>query len=319
MKFRILITGAGTTTAITTLKGLRAADDPGIHIVMGDMKADCAGAHLGDEFVLMPPATAPDFVERVIDLSRDRRIDLVIPIIDYEFMGWAQAAGRLAEAGTQVAISPAPVLRTCEEKDETFWYFRSLGIPTITTWRAEEIVDASSLPFPVHLKPRCGRASLDNYKAQSLEEYEFYIKKVPDAIVQPFVRGTEVTIDTMSDLRGRFLAASPRIRVEVKSGQAYRSRTIEDPRLAEMARRIVEGLPIHGPSNIQCFMTDSGPLFFEINARFGAGSILSIRAGLNGPLALVAMVQGHALPDLTPRPGLMMLRYWQEVFTPLAH
>ena len=47
MKFRVLITGAGTTTAITTLKGLRAADDPTIQIVMGDMKVNCAGAHPG--------------------------------------------------------------------------------------------------------------------------------------------------------------------------------------------------------------------------------------------------------------------------------
>lgn len=151
MKSRVLITGAGTTTAITALKGLRAADDAGIQIVMGDMNADCAGAHLGDEFVLMPPAKAPDFVERVIGLCRDRGIDLVIPIIDYEFIGWSQAAGRLAEAGTRVAISPVPVLRTCEEKDETYRYFGSLGIPAITTWRVEEIIDPAGLPFPVYL------------------------------------------------------------------------------------------------------------------------------------------------------------------------
>jgi hypothetical protein len=56
-------------------------------------------------------------------------------------------------------------------------------------------------------------------------------------------------------------------------------------------------------------------VFFEINARFGAGTILSIRAGMNGPLALVEFARGRALPDLTPRPGLLMLRYWEEVFT----
>jgi carbamoyl-phosphate synthase large subunit len=281
---------------------------------MGDMNSDCAGSHLGDEFVLMPPANAPDFAERVIDICRDRRIDLVIPIIDYEFLGWARASGRLAEVGTTVAISPLPALRRCEEKDETYRYFSKLGIPAVATWRAEEILEPAALPFPVYLKPRCGRGSLDNYKADDLEEYRFYIRKVPDAIVQPYIAGTEVTIDTMSDLRGRFLAACPRIRIEVKSGQAYRSRTIDDPGLIEMAGRIVEGLPIHGPSNVQCFLTDSGPLFFEINARFGAGSILSIHAGMNGPLALVRMVLGQALPDLSPRPGLMMLRYWQEAF-----
>jgi len=35
-------------------------------------------------------------------------------------------------------------------------------------------------------------------------------------------------------------------------------------------------LPIVGPCNIQCFLTDDGPRFFEINARFGAGSILAM-------------------------------------------
>jgi carbamoyl-phosphate synthase large subunit len=248
MKFRVLITGAGTTTALTALKGLRAAGDAGIHIVMGDMNSDCAGAHLGDEFVLMPPAKASNFVERVVGLCRDRRIDLVIPIIDYEFVGWAEAAGRLSEAGTRVVISPLHALRVCAQKDETWRYFASLGIPAIPTWRADEIGDAADLPFPVQLKPRCGRASLDNYQAHDLEEYFFYIKKVPDPIVQPLMRGTEVTIDTMSDLGGRFLAASPRIRIEVKGGQAYRSRTIYTPELVEAARRIVEGLQIYGPS-----------------------------------------------------------------------
>jgi carbamoyl-phosphate synthase large subunit len=126
--------------------------------------------------------------------------------------------------------------------------------------------------------------------------------------------GQEVTIDTLSDLDGRFLCACPRIRLEVKSGQAYRSITIARPDLVESARRFVEGMPIFGPSNIQCFLTENGPAFFEINARFGAGTILSIQAGMNGPAALVALVRGAPLPPLAPRADVLMLRYWQEVF-----
>ena len=33
-----------------------------------------------------------------------------------------------------------------------------------------------------------------------------------------------------------------------------------------------------------------------------------------GPLALVALVRGQPLPPLEARPGVYMLRYWQEVF-----
>jgi carbamoyl-phosphate synthase large subunit len=311
---RILITGAGTTTAVTVLKGLRAARDPFLHVVMGDMNPDCAGSHLGDEFLSMPPARSPDFAARVMDLCREHNIHLVIPVIDYEFLAWSQAAGELREAGTRVVISGRSALRQCLEKDRTCRYFRSLGIPTIDTWRAEEVTDPDALPYPVYLKPRCGRASLDNYRVDDPAEYRQVVRKVPDAIVQPFTAGTEVTIDTLSDLEGRFLAASPRVRLEVKSGQAYRSRTIDHPELTALAQRIVEGLPIVGPSNIQCFLTEDGPRFFEINARFGAGTILSIRAGMNGPRALTALTRGLPPGDLSPRPNVLMLRYWEEVF-----
>ncbi len=312
---RILITGAGTTTAVTVLKGLRAAGGAGAVVFMGDMSPDCAGAHLGDHFVRMPPARAEDFEARVVELCGEHRIGLVIPILDYEFLGWCAVADRLREMGTRVVISPRKALRRCIEKDKTHDYFRALGVPTIPTWRAEAVTEPEALPFPVYLKPRCGRASLDNYKAENLAEYRVAVRKVPDAIVQPFTKGAEVTIDTLSDLEGKFLAASPRLRLEVKSGQAYRSRTFADPALTAMAQRIVEGLPIVGAANVQCFLTEDGPRFFEINARFGAGTVLSIHAGMNGPLALAALARGLPPGDLTPRPDVLMMRYWQEVFT----
>jgi carbamoyl-phosphate synthase large subunit len=312
--FRVLITGAGTTTAVSVLKGLRAAKNEPIHVIMGDMNRQCAGAYLGDEYVKMPPAKSPDFEKEIVRLCQERCIDLVIPIIDYEFPGWSRVAGGLAEQGTKVVISPAKALARCMEKDKTDAYFRELAIPTIPTWRTADVADPALLPYPLHLKPRCGRASMDNFRIHDVAEYRSACAKVDDAIVQPLIQGTEVTIDTLSNLEGRFLAASPRVRLEVKSGQAYRSRTIKAPELVEAARRIVEGLPIHGPANIQCFLTDDGPRFFEINARFGAGTILSIHAGMNGPLALANMARGRPVPDLSPRPRVLMMRYWQEVF-----
>jgi carbamoyl-phosphate synthase large subunit len=313
--FRVLITGAGTTTAVTVLKGLRAARDPSLQLFMGDVNPDCAGARLGDRFVPMPLARADDFGPRVVELCCRHRIDLVFPILDYEFLGWCSVAGRLRQAGTRVVLSPRTALLRCIEKDRTHDYFRGLGIPTIPTWRAADIADAGELTYPVYLKPRCGRASLDNYRADDPDEYRAALRKVPDAIVQPFTTGTEVTIDTVSDLEGRFMGACPRLRLEIKSGQAYRSRTFANPGLVALARRIVEGLPIVGAANLQCFLTPDGPRFFEINARFGAGTILSIEAGLNGPRALVDLARGRPAGDLTPRPGVLMLRYWQEVFT----
>jgi carbamoyl-phosphate synthase large subunit len=312
--YRVLVTGGGTTTAVSVLKGLRLANDPSVHVVLGDMTEECAGAHLGDEFVQLPSASDPDFGSKAVHLCRERRIRLVIPIIDFEFVGWSRLRPMLRDLGTEVVISSEEALAKCQEKDRTFRFFNELGIPTIPTWRAAEILDPTSLPFPVYMKPRCGRASIDNYRADNYVEYRLFIDKVPDAIVQPFTAGTEVTIDCLSDLGGRFLSACPRVRQQVKSGQAYRSRTFRDAALEGYAKRICEALSIVGACNMQCFLTDDGPKFFEINARFGAGSILSMQAGLNGPAAIVAMARGQTLPMIRPRPDVSMMRYWQEVF-----
>ncbi len=313
-RMRILITGGGTTTAVSALKGLRMSHDPSLEIIMGDMNNECAGAHLGDEFVLLPSASQADFCDRVIQLCLDQRIQMVIPIIDHEFAGWSKVRPILRDHGVHVVISSLSALRKCQEKDRTYELFRQLDIPTIPTWRQDQIEDPADLPFPMYLKPRCGRASLDNYQADNLEEYRLFIAKVPDALVQPLTCGTEVTIDCLNDLHGRFLAASPRVRLQVKSGQAYRSKTFRDGALEGMARRITEALPIVGPCNIQCFLTEDGPRFFEINARFGAGSVLTMQAGLNGPAVLVALVRGEPLPALEARAGVSMMRYWEEVF-----
>ncbi len=312
--YRVLVTGAGSTTGVTVLKGLLAAADPALVVLMGDMNPDCAGAHLGDGFVPLPAGRSPDFPERALEVCRQRRIDLVIPVIDYEFPAWASLRPRLREAGTEVVMSARDALARCQEKDRTGDYFHSLGVPTLPTWRANDVADPEGLPYPIYLKPRTGRGSLDNFTAADAAEFRLVARKAPDLIVQPLARGTEVTIDTLSDLEGRFLAASPRVRLEVKSGQAVRSRTFASAELEGYARRIVEGLPIVGPACIQCFLTDAGPVFFEINPRFGAGTALSIHAGMNGPLALVRMAQRRPLPELRARPGVLMMRYWQEVF-----
>ena len=316
--FKVLITGAGTATALCAFKGLKAMADPSIRVLMGDMQPNCAGAYLGDEFVCMPSADDPEFRKRVTEICRCRDVGLVIPTIDYEFPAWSEIADQLLANGTRVAISSPSAIEQCRQKDLTIAYFRRMELPCPETWRVSQIADPSGLPYPVFLKPRCGRASLNTHRVENLEEYLYYASKTQDCLVQPCLMGREVTIDTLSTFDGRFLAACPRERVEVKSGQAYRSVTLDAPELTAYARRIVEGLPLIGPANIQCFLTDRGPQFFEINTRFGAGTALSIHAGLNGPAALVAMARGEALPTLQPRPNVWMLRYWQEAFVERA-
>src|SRR5262249_15251976 len=158
---------------------------------------------------------------------------------------------RLLAEGTRAVISSPCAITQCRQKDLTIAYFRRMEIPCPDTWRVDQIADPSKLPYPIFLKPRCGRASVNAYEVENLKEYLCHTSKAQDWLVQQCLRGQEVTIDTLSTLDGRFIAACPRVRVEVKSGQSYRGVTLHAPELADYARTIVEGLPIVGPANIQ--------------------------------------------------------------------
>jgi len=71
-----------------------------------------------------------------------------------------------------------------------------------------------------------------------------------------------------------------------------------------------------GPFCVQGFITKEGFYFTEANPRFGAATVLSVYAGFNSPAAAVAMCVGIAPRQFIQKieTGVMMLRYWQEVF-----
>jgi carbamoyl-phosphate synthase large subunit len=83
-----------------------------------------------------------------------------------------------------------------------------------------------------------------------------------------------------------------RQRIRVRSGEVIVGRTVFDRAIAETCVRIAQSLPAIGPITVQCMMSDSGPLFTEINARLGGGLPLGIAAGADSPRWLLARIAG---------------------------
>ena len=85
-------------------------------------------------------------------------------------------------------------------------------------------------------------------------------------------------------------------------------------RLASYAKKIVEGLRIKGPANIQCFKNDDEIRFLEINPRFSGSLPLTIAAGVNTPLLALRLCVGQVLDPVNDFDIVKMCRYWEEIF-----
>lgn len=310
----ILITGAGTATCQSVIKGLRNQHSHPVRIVTADSNPNNAGRYLSDAFFEIPSAKEERFIPALLQLCHAEEIQLFIPIVDWEFEKLSQAKKEFEKINCKVIISEHAVIELCDDKWKTYHFFLENKIPT-----PETFIDPNApLPFPVFVKPRTmGRASLNTHIAGDKKELDFALEKVPNPLIQKIQKGREYTIDTLCDFNGKFLNAVIRERIETKSGVSYKGRTVLDSDILQNVTRILEKLPIIGPANIQCFKQQETISFIEINPRFSGGLALSLAAGFNSPLLLLKIASGETVtPHIgSYKEGIQMYRYWQEVFT----
>ena len=314
MAFVILRTAAGSAVAPSVILGLKEL--PGVRVIAADADPLSCGFHVADRHYVVPPVKAPGFLDAMLRICRDEAVDLLFPDLDEELPLLAAAREKFEERGTRVLVSSPKTIRACFDKYQTFRWLRRLGAPTPKTYLSGGFRPGRKDPYPLIIKPRKGRGARNVFKIRSREELRFFSKYVPAPLIQEFIRGMEYTIDSLSDLKGKFLYCSIRQRLATDSGISVKGRTVSHPEIRDYTRRIVEGLGIVGPACLQCIETRGGGVkFIEINPRIGGGLPLSLAAGAPILTDIVRLARGGEAEGLKGyRTGLIMLRRWQEIF-----
>ncbi len=243
--------------------------------------------HVVDTGFLVPTVDSPEFVESIVRICRDQNVRLVLPLIDPDIPVLAKHKTTIEATGARVAVADEKGADICGDKWRTYEFLRGLGIPTPKSWLPAAMGD--SVEFPLIVRPRRGSAGIDVYVARNRTELDFFCDYVPDAIVQEFIAGPEITTDVICDFQGGVVAAVSRQRIAVRGGEAMKSVTIRDERVVEHCRQIARTLSAPGPITIQCMLKNNEPHFIEMNGRLGGGVPLAIAAGVDIPALLVAV------------------------------
>jgi carbamoyl-phosphate synthase large subunit len=276
---------------------------------------------LCDEAFLVEPTTHAGYIEQLLAIVRRRGVQLLVPTVDLDLRLLAEHKARFAQWGCRVLISDAEVIDTCQDKRRTFGFLKKNGFGTPATMSVRTALAADrrgELAWPCFLKRWDGYASQDNAVAHNRSELLFFARKIPNAICQEFMDGTEYTCDVYIDFPGRVRCVVPRRRIEVRAGEVSKGQVVKHPQIMAQARHVVELLGA-GPGvvTLQLFVTSRDEVrFTEINPRFGGGVPLSIRAGADFPRWILQELTGtrpHIEFDGFTD-GLVMLRYDAEVW-----
>ncbi|MAF36510.1 hypothetical protein CL622_05330 [archaeon] len=320
---KVLVTSAGCGPAVSVIKELKRQKDFPLHIYSSDIDETAPGLHLSDKYFLSPPMLEENyFVEFMYSLCKKNKIDFILPSLDKEILILSDEFNKsiIEKSGAKLLCNPHDISIRCIDKIESIQHCvnNEILVPGTHSGLIKEdgrTIHESVDWMPIIIKPRMGSGAKENIIIRNkIEKKQAVLNK--GFFYQEFIDGKEYTIDILCDTNAQFLAALPRERMLVKSGQTVKGRVCKTSRLIKYAKNIASLFELTGVSCLQCIEKNNKLYFIELNPRYGTGISLAVGAGINMPLLHIKMAMGISptKKELEYKDKLIMTRHWEERF-----
>lgn len=312
----IIVTSAGTASAISVIKALKSQKELKVKIIAVDADSMAAGLFLADESEIVPSATDPEYVSTLINLAERKRAKILIPIYSKEIKLISENSELLRKHGLLTLLAPVESIDVVNDKREMHNRVIKLGINAPQLYSKQTLQNLNASLLPLFAKPNTGSSSTGALKVTSLPQLKELVLGTDDLIYQEFIDAQEVTVDVLCDESNKALVIAPRLRLATKSGQSVKGKTISSEIFIQPVQKICTALNIKGVCNFQFFLKNNELIFIELNPRFAAGGLmLTVGAGANIPLLLLKLILHMNIDasECKTEPDVKMTRYWQEI------
>lgn len=267
-------------------------------IVGTDLQSTAPALQFCDRQYVVPPITAPDYIDVILDICKANDIKAVTTLIDPEIEILARNSQKFKDIGV-IPLCPASKSAIyCFDKYELFKYCREQGIRTPLTFHDWEgfikALGEELISFPVFMKPICGSGSVGAHKVYSLAQAEAdWNSGEHDYIIQELMTGgdcdADVYVDTISH---KAVAAFSKKKIETRIGGASKTISFKDPKLFAFIEKICSKFEFNGALDMDFFIKDGEYYLSEINPRFGGAYLHAYGAGVDFIQLIVNNING---------------------------
>ena len=242
----------------------------------GDSNFSCIGRYFVDEFWLMPFQGILT-IDEIIDFCKQKNIRAIIPTRDGELPFFAKHKEQLNQEGIACLVPSKKTVELCLDKFLFYTFLEKNKLPAIPTAKNISEIDAQSYV----VKECFGAGSVSIGLDLTLPEAKEWDTKLKHPIYQPYIHGTEYSLDLYIDHQGSCLGSIVRERELVCDGESQVTVSVHHPEIDHLCRKAAELLGIRGPAVFQVLSDRSKHLhLIECNPRFGGASTLSVMMGL---------------------------------------
>jgi carbamoyl-phosphate synthase large subunit len=274
-----------------------------------------------DGTAVLPRVEESHYVQTLLDICHDNKIDVVIPLIDPELEILAPCAQQFSDAGILLLVSPIGTIQMASDKYLTSQFAKEMGLSAPQTFieiaPALDQLTAGALNWPVIVKPRKGSASRDIMICHDKLQLEAAFEAIESAMIQEFAEGTEYGYDLFGDFDFNPISVYCKEKIVMRAGETDKAVSTADPALIGFGQKLLENMKLIGPADVDVIVGGDGPKLLEINPRFGGGYPCSHLAGADFCRKVIAMRNGEPLtPDIGACPdGTVMLKQ-DEIIQP---
>lgn len=315
----VLVLACGGNVGHGILKSLALSKLP-LRVIGADVSEDKPGLYTVDRAYLSPWAADPGFVDWLLNLCRNEKIDAIIGSAEPVLKILAVEQDRIRqETGAVCIVSSAETFAIGDDKLETSCWLARHGFPAPAFADSADTEALAALAerhgFPLIAKPRIGGGSRGQLRVDNASELAILSGR-PGYVVQQVVGSSdsEFTVGCFSDRNGA-LRGTIVMRREMQHGTTVWVEAGEYPEVRDAAECIVLALKPVGPCNLQFRLHDGIPLCFEFQVRFSGTTPLRTRLGFaEVDAALRHFVLGEDIPIMPRIVEGCVARYWNEVY-----
>ncbi len=291
-KINVLISPAGSTIAINTIKYLRK--DPSIRLIGTDIDLLAPGLYMVDRsYIVSHIRKKHSFFKELIEIISNEDIDIIIPCLDPFLEPFAKWSRDFLRYGAKTLVSPIETVKVSMDKYMMVQKLHlHVNVPETYLFDKNMIDKYKDLEYPLIVKPRYGSGSRNVFIAHDFEELLFFAKRIDQPIIQKYIEGEEYTVDIfVSSNNDRIIV--PRKRIETKAGISVKGVIVYKQELVEFVENILDNIEILGPACIQVIESKEDIWLIEINPRICGGMVLTFEAIANFPLLAIYDLLGR--------------------------
>jgi len=280
LKNKVLLSSSSAKLPLVRLAKDCVASFDNRGLVVGDNDRFALSQFLDHDFWQMPE-TVDENVDEILAGCLERGVDLVFPTRDGELLFWARHRLLFEKQGVAVVVSSLAGVGTCLDKLKFAEWGESRELPFIPSF----IGAPPDTEEKFVLKERFGSGGKGVFLNLSLSEILEISQDLTSPIIQPFFRGSEISMDSWLSMTGHVHGLVMRTRDVVLNGESQVTTTFRDQALELQARsiftRLGRELGLRGPLVMQAILHQGQFMVVEVNARFGGASTVSSQVGLH--------------------------------------